>query len=473
MLNVREVTLNESRKELSALYRKVESLKEDKLCKGYLEAVMHNRPDISTQAKVSTVVMLDNLRSVLNEETDSSNISNFINYGFDLIAAVMPNLIAHDLVSVQPMTRRVGEIFFQDYRYGTTKGATTANDVLFSPFQSGSGDIYYSSETVYLEPVGTGDGSTTNFTHTAVQIPIVSGEFTLTDGLETFTPNAATPTTLDGDLTGTGTINYSTGAIDVSFNTAPVEAQAITNTYKVNFEENPDNIPLIDTTVYSQVVTAEKRALRAVYSLDAAYDLKQAFGRDMEVDMLSALSNTVRANIDAQIFDDLYINAYSTIPAWIKTMPSGVPYLWHKEAFKDVIIAASNKIFQNTRRVRGNFMVVGVNVANVIMSLDGFKETAKKPLPGPHVLGKYLGMTIVLNPYYPDNEYVMGYHGDQWLDVGYVYAPYMALFATPPVTLDDLKTRRGMETRYARKVVNSRMFVKGSIIGGIVPAPTA
>jgi hypothetical protein len=473
MLHAKEVTLAESRKELSQLYRKVEGLREDKLCKGYLEAVMHNRPELTTQAKVSTVVMLDNLRSVLNEESDASNISNFINYGFDLIAAVMPNLIAHDIVSVQPMTRRVGEIFFQDYRYGTSKGAITANDVLFSPFQSGTGDMYYSSETVYLEAVGTGDASTATFTHTAVHLPVVSGEFSLTDGTETFTPDSSTPTTLVGDLTGTGTIDYTTGAISVTFNTAPSAAQAITCTYKINFEENPDNIPQVDTNVYSQVVTAEKHALRAVYSLDAAYDLKMAFGRDMEADMLSALSNTIRANIDATIFDDLYVNAYSTIPAWTKTTAAGIHYLWHKESFKDVVIAASNKIFQNTRRVRGNFMVVGINVANVIMSLDGYKETAKKPLPGPHVLGTYLGMTIILNPYYPDNEYVMGYNGPEWLDTGYVYAPYMALFATPPVTLDDLKTRRGMETRYARKVVNARMYVKGSIIGGIVPAPTA
>ena len=197
-----------------------------------------------------------------------------------------------------------------------------------------------------------------------------------------------------------------------------------------------------------------------------------AFGKDMEAEMLTTLSNQIRANIDMEILNDLYLNSFSTIPTWDRDMPSGVPYLWHKEAFKDVVIAASNQIFTNTRRVQGNFMVCGINVCNVLESLDSFKKNAKKPLPGPYVLGTYNDMTVIKNPYYPTNEYVMGHKSDNWLDAGYVYAPYMALFATPPVTLDDLKTRRGMETRYAKRVINSRMYVKGAISGGIVPVPT-
>lgn len=467
---LRRTSLRESANAMSEVYRKTEALKEDKQLKGYFEAITQGDPDLGMRAKTSTLVMLENLRQELKEESTSSSISNFINYGFDLIAAVMPNLVAHDLVSVQPMTRRVGEIFFQDFRYGTTKGNVTANDVLFSPFQSGSGDIYYSSEIVYQEPIAEGDGSTTDFTGTLLKTPLVSGaSVTITDGVETFTADTSTPTTLVGDLGGSGTINYTSGAWTLSFNTAPIDEANIHATYKLDYESEPDNIPQVDTSVYSYAIEAQKRALRVIYSLDAAFDLKMAFGKDMEAEMLTTLSNQIRANIDMEILNDLYLNSFSTIPAWDRDMPAGVPYLWHKESFHDVIIAGSNQIFTNTRRVAGNFMVAGINVCNVIESLPNFKPSAKKPLPGPYVLGKYQNMTIVKNPYYPTNEYVMGHRNDNWLDAGYVYAPYMALFATPTVTLDDLKSRRGMETRYATKVINPRMYVKGSIEGGIVP----
>jgi hypothetical protein len=472
----KRIPLRETAKTLTEIYQKTESLKEDKQFKGYNEAITLANPDLSSRAKVTTLMMLENLRTTLKEESTASSISNFINYGFDLISAVMPNLVAHDLVSVQPMTRRVGEIFFQDFRYATDKGNVRDGDVLFSPFVSGSGDIYYSSEIVYAEVCDEGDGSTTAFSFTVEHPPVVASNATFTDGVQTFTPDTTTPTTLVGDKGGSGTINYTTGAVTLAFtggtSAAPLAGVDITGTYKINFEGTPASIPEIDTNVYSYAIEAEKRALRVIYSLDAAYDLKMAFGKDMEAEMLTTLSNQIRANIDMEILNDLYLNAFSTIPQWDRDTPTGVPYLWHKEAFKDVVIAASNQIFTNTRRVQGSFMVCGVNVCNIVESLGEFKKSAKKPLPGPYVLGTYNDMTIIKNPYYPTNEYVMGHRNDNWLDAGYVYAPYMALFATPPVTLDDLKTRRGMETRYAKRVINSRMYVKGSIAGGIVPIPS-
>lgn len=70
----------------------------------------------------------------------------------------------------------------------------------------------------------TGDGSTNPLTGTLaaglVGAGIVPGTFTATDGVEIFTDNA--DGTMTGDLTGTGTINYATGAFSLTFNTAVV-----------------------------------------------------------------------------------------------------------------------------------------------------------------------------------------------------------------------------------------------------------
>lgn len=88
--------------------------------------------------------------------------------------------------------------------------------------------------TVSAENIGTGDGSTVTFTDT---LAFKGGgsrrtcfAITATDGTETFTDNRNG--ILTGSAGGTGTINYTTGAISVTFAVAPTNLQAITADYQ-------------------------------------------------------------------------------------------------------------------------------------------------------------------------------------------------------------------------------------------------
>lgn len=92
-------------------------------------------------------------------------------------------------------------------------------------------DVY---TTVASENVGTGDGAEVTFTDT---LAFKAGGATrtcfgveITDGTETFTDNY--DGTLTGSAGGTGTVNYTTGAISVTFDTAPTNTQAITADYQ-------------------------------------------------------------------------------------------------------------------------------------------------------------------------------------------------------------------------------------------------
>ena len=85
--------------------------------------------------------------------------------------------------------------------------------------------------TVSNENIGTGDGNTKTFNATLTQRTGVRTVFTIyiTDTNENFTDN--NDGTLTGSKGGTGMINYATGAISVTFNTAPAGAQPILCTY--------------------------------------------------------------------------------------------------------------------------------------------------------------------------------------------------------------------------------------------------
>ena len=76
--------------------------------------------------------------------------------------------------------------------------------------------------------VGTGDGTTTTFSGTLANIPVVASTVSFTAGSVTGTDNGS------GVISGTGvsgTINYTTGAWSLTYTTAPASAANITASY--------------------------------------------------------------------------------------------------------------------------------------------------------------------------------------------------------------------------------------------------
>jgi hypothetical protein len=100
--------------------------------------------------------------------------------------------------------------------------------------------LYYQDPVVYFNEnpeqiqrliPWTGDGSTQNFSN-VVQFPFISpGSVIITDNVETFTDNGSG--VLVGDMGGTGSVNYTTGAISVSFFTAPPASVNIWESFEV------------------------------------------------------------------------------------------------------------------------------------------------------------------------------------------------------------------------------------------------
>lgn len=91
--------------------------------------------------------------------------------------------------------------------------------------------------------LGTGDGVSASFSGDVSDDPIARGTVTVTDGTETFTD-------VDGDgtftstHTGFGTVNYSSGAVAVTFETAPAVGVTVSVTFRFygpGTTENPQS----------------------------------------------------------------------------------------------------------------------------------------------------------------------------------------------------------------------------------------
>ena len=83
---------------------------------------------------------------------------------------------------------------------------------------------------------------------------------------------------------------------------------------------------------------------------------------------------------------------------------------------------------------------------------------------GPRRIGEIGEFAVFKDPTYPANEYLMGYKGPNWLDTGYIHAPFLGVYVMPLITLDDLMSRKAMMQRTGQKVVNPFFYVRGQII---------
>lgn len=216
------------------------------------------------------------------EGTDISMVNTFQSNVFDIITAVMPNLLANDLVSVQPLDRRTGQVFFLKFTYGNNKGAIKAGEDMLSSTQGFHGGNY-SGEAVSGEALTIESGAVnTVILHT----PIKPGTVVLStpDGIKTLADVPAadglTGTFTDTESTGlgAGTINYVSGALALT----GVTETAVELAYEYDMNSFDAPVDEVDVRVVSEPVVARPRKLKSVYMFDVAYDLKMSFGLDMD-----------------------------------------------------------------------------------------------------------------------------------------------------------------------------------------------
>lgn len=131
---------------------------------------------------------------------------------------------------------------FAGQRNGTTPGNQDKTGVYLSYVDKA---LLSSYTQVTGEAFGTGDGDTKTFAETLNDITGVRTAMyvSVTDGTETFIDDRNG--NMVGNLGGTGTVNYATGAVSVTFNTAPANLQAITCSY---YHETATSEGILDFT---------------------------------------------------------------------------------------------------------------------------------------------------------------------------------------------------------------------------------
>ena len=247
--------------------------------------------------------------------------------------------------------------------------------------------------------------------------------------------------------------------------------------------ENNQLIPEIDIKVDSIAVTAMTKKLKAKWTPELGQDLNAYHNLDAEVELTSILSEQIALEIDREIIADLIHGAtaatyyWSRAPGLFVNRESGVELgassaapdftgtvsEWY-ETLVETINDVSAQIHRKTLRGGANFVVCGPEVANILEFTAGFRASVtaddeKGSIGAVRVGSLSKKFDVVVDPYFPRSVVLVGRRGGSFLESGYVYAPYVPLQTTPTIFgPEDFVPRKGVMTRYAKKMVRPDMY---------------
>jgi hypothetical protein len=365
-----------------------------------------------------TAALLENQETAMKEANAHSNFSlnesdtTALGYQnstgtFDpiliaLVRRAMPSLIAYDVCGVQPLSGPTGLIFAMKSVYKSAgKGATT-------------------------------------------------------DGQEALAVNKAV-TAFSGDSPAAGSVESVAGGYD----TARGEVLAGDANVSAN------QMAAMGFTIEKAAVEVKTRALKAGYTMELAQDLKAVHGLDAEAELANILSTEILAEINREVIGQIK-NVAKT--GSTKASPAGsfdfddtagdlLGARWGQEKFQALVFQIekeANTIAQETRRGKGNYVIVSPNVGSALaasgslnysdsvnssgLTIDSMGNTFAGTLNG--------SLKVYIDPYQTSDEVIVGYKGPSPYDAGIFYCPYVPLTMVKAVGEEDFQPRIAFKTRY-------------------------
>lgn len=368
------------------------------------------------------------------------------------------NLVASELVTMQALTAPMGLVFFMQAIFGTQKGNVNRGDPMYDVLTGPSKNSTYTTQDVPMEFVATGTGALANFAGNLGHLPVLPATIQITDGTQTIVDNGNG--NFAGDIGAASTINYATGAYNITFAANVALGATVVATYKYNMEANAD-IPEVDLVLTSAPVVAEPQKIRARVSLEALQDAKAYHGINAELELVNIMANEIAKDINYTIVNHLETIAASGTLTFFKSPPVGVQYIFHQETFYNALVELGNSIFFRTQRAHPNWIVAGTSVCNIIECLAKFKPlnaAGNTKVAGIRKIGTLGDYDVYKDPTRTPTRALVGYKGSGWQDVGYIYAPYGGPYVSPTITLDDQTSRKSMMQRIGKKPVNPNFY---------------
>ena len=410
--------------------------------------------EILDEATTNPNVSRADYQGTVGDNAPRKGVANYVvpKVMLPVIRRVMPQLIAHELVSVQPIQGKTGVIFYAEYQYSDGKGGVVPGQAFTGNYPQDliaganlAGQAFYSSQKLGPYTV-TGAGAAditiaepfakTSMTYIGAEFYPVAGGAAV-GGTVSVTVDGTIVVTPKADLAIGGTDNY------ICFVKYQQEASAA--------------IPEMQFQIMSKSVETVERKLKIRFTREAMQDLKAHFNLDLDAELVKMASVEMNYEIDREIigFIDRSVPtqlAYSHNWNFNGTDPV-YNYLDRHRALAQSIFTLAGKMAQYNRQGAANWAVVSPKVAAVLQMLPEFTKETVTMSPNIYTIGSMSKIKYFVDPNRvgaDEDVILLGFKSPiSVFGAGVVYSPY-ANWMTPsifdPNTFDENK---GFFSRYA------------------------
>jgi len=429
----------------------------------------------AVQSKEHMAQLLENQEESMNENSVAADIAQYTPILVPAVRRIFPNLLANELVGVQPLKQPTGYAYALRYVYGDGNGQENVDRGKFNRNLTETiGSQFKDIGLIFADPTETaviGDVLTIN-TKSATALYAEPGRV-----LVRFTSSAdAQAGVLPGGAASGGSLTGTTVVAgfgnEVGFNLifkgyAGYVGSPTFTTAQGEYAGTTPGIKNLNLKIERASVEAETRRLKAEYTLEMAQDLKNIHGLDAEKELINIMEYEIGAELDRELVD--LMNSKATVtPTWtyggagvVQKSDTGVLTVadgrWEAEKIRTLynrLLREANQIALSTRRGSANFIIASSNVVAALETLQGFMYASVpgqvKPVLGVAKVGTLDGRFTVYMDTFAWTDYVtLGYKGANTYDSGIIYCPYVPLQMQKVIDPVTFQPKIGFMTRDA------------------------
>jgi hypothetical protein len=250
--------------------------------------------------------MADKLREeeLTQGTTTVGKLSTYQKWAFPMIRRIYPELIFNKIGATQTMDGPVSQIFYM----GNSRAYGATVQTMYSMYN-------ITPRNLVTSPIGSTSAASVWGTAANEYASALTGDKVAADGFELSNVLAdqygSPSTTMGGKLaswpTSTTTLGWSVSAAE---------------------RLRASGIPEVTMHIQKQTVQARERKMRALWTLEAAQDLKAYHNLDMEAELTELLSKEMNLEIDRELIEDIRMIAYNvtsdTLGGWyLKSLYNG------------------------------------------------------------------------------------------------------------------------------------------------------
>lgn len=382
----------------------------------------------------------NDIRKSLNENTVTADIAQFTPILMPMVRRIFPNLIANELLGVQPMSMPTGYIYALTNQY------------------IGDGEHYVGDRT-------TPAGVIYELNDDAADAGVVAGTTPVGDGIALYIEDNKVLASFTSTKVAVGEQIGTAKVVGVYTNEAAFSKilKNYTGPHSTSSaEELGSDMAEIGFSIDRKTVEVKSRALKGRYTVEMYQDLKAQHQLNADEELMSLMQYEIQAELDREIVD--FVNANATqLPDTNFGVPASASDIiipdgrWEIERYRAQVIRIAKEaalIGIDTKRGQGNTLLVSPLVATMLEQVGSFQLAPVGSSINAPVSGGVAGVfdnryKVVIDQYATTDYCTVLYKGDDRRDAMGFYCPYVPLQFTRVTNAESGQPAIIAKTRYA------------------------